>query len=451
MDQDSSETLYAVTITAVKDGAAKIKIAEQLSQTSKGRPAVGRILAKLEELPWTLARNLNGNAAMRLRIRLERIGASVEIVPPIHVGDLPTVAELPESISRGARLPQKPLQGRPPSPSVPGMAETPGGSGEALRAPTSEATTGGFTLQPLSLGGILDRTFQICRGNFWKLLAIAAIPALISGGMTLIGALAVAIVGLTWQSLQGLSPWILIVGAVLLIPSIVLVLIGLIYLSQGALIHAISFIYLGREVRVREAYRFVLARLGRFVLTSFLMALAAMGFVFVPIFLGAIFYFVFSLLISGWKLIVLMVFASLFLLVIPLYGIAKLLLFDKVVIIENKAYITALKRSWDLISGKADDGWPRSFFIRLVVLLHVSFFIILTIYVLFQTPGALLSMLLSEWRLPVNILSQLLTTIGNVVGTLFGSVCLVVFYYDLRIRKEAFDLNMMLAALESRE
>jgi hypothetical protein len=75
MDQDSSETLYAATITAVKDGSAKIRIAEQISQTSKGRPAVARILAKLEELPWTLARNLNGNGALRIRIRLESLGA----------------------------------------------------------------------------------------------------------------------------------------------------------------------------------------------------------------------------------------------------------------------------------------------------------------------------------------------------------------------------------------
>jgi hypothetical protein len=298
---------------------------------------------------------------------------------------------------------------------------------------------GQFILEPLSLGGILDRTFQICRAHFWKLLVVAGIPILLMGGVALIGALIVLVAGLTWQALGSLPQWLIIAGAILIVPSLVVILIGIFYLSQGAMIHAVSYIYLGREVIVKEAYRFAMGKLGKFVLTSFLVALAAFAFTLVVVLIGVAAYFAFSLFTSGWWSAV----TWPFLLLIPFYCITKLLLFDKVVIIENIAYLGALKRSWHLIQGKADEGWPKSYFMRLVVLFNLFILINLTIHMIFQVPGSIIAAIASQHTIIVQIFAQLLSTLGNLVASVFGSVCLVIFYYDLRNRKEGFDLKML--------
>jgi len=41
------------------------------------------------------------------------------------------------------------------------------------------------------------------------------------------------------------------------------------------------------------------------------------------------------------------------------------------------------------------------------------------------------------------VVQQLLSNFGGVIGGIFGGVCLVVFYYDIRSRKEGFDLKML--------
>jgi hypothetical protein len=129
---------------------------------------------------------------------------------------------------------------------------------------------------------------------------------------------------------------------------------------------------------------------------------------------------------------------------IPAYGITKLLLFDKAVIIENVAYVKALRRSWTLVSGKAEGSWPRGYFLRLIILLHLFIFINIAISLLFGTPAALIAALFPEsLKLVGEVVAQLLKNTGSLVAGLFGSVCIVVFYYDIRNRKEGFDLRML--------
>jgi len=88
-------------------------------------------------------------------------------------------------------------------------------------------------------------------------------------------------------------------GAILIVPSLIVVLIGIFYLSQGHDSRSILHLF-GREVIVKEAYRFAMGKLGKFVLTSFLVALAAFGFTLVVLLIGVAAYFAFSLFTSGW-------------------------------------------------------------------------------------------------------------------------------------------------------
>ncbi len=443
METDSSDTPRAVTITAIKDDASKRLVAEKLSRASSGQPPVERILARLDKLPWTITRSASLTSARRWISLLQNLGASVEISPPIPSDVTGGTVETP-----GTAPPITPPQAAKFEKEVVTHETTDDqksfpGTGKITPAEKDETTDSReFLLEPLSLGGILDRTFQTCRAHFWKLLVIAVIPMVVIAGIALVGALIVVLAGLTWQALGGLPQWIMIAAAILIIPSLIVILIALFYLSQGAMIHAVSSIYLGRKIIVKDAYRFVMGRLGRFVLTSFLVALAGLGFTVVALLIGVAAYFAFSLFTSGWWSAV----TWPFLLLIPFYCITKILLFDKVVIIENIAYMGALKRSWRLVQGKADQGWPKTYFMRLVVLLNLFVLINLTISMVFQVPGSIIAAIApSQYSVIVQIFAQLLSTLGNLVGSVFGSVCLVIFYYDLRIRKEGFDLKMLTA------
>jgi hypothetical protein len=219
------------------------------------------------------------------------------------------------------------------------------------------------------------------------------------------------------------------------------VILAVFYLSQGAVIHAVAGIYSGKAVEVADSYRFVFRKLGRFVLTSALFVLVILLLIVVPFVAGGALYFLFKVLTpSGWWSALLWPF----LLIPAAYAVPKLMLFDKVVIIEDLAYMNALTRSWNLVTGKAESPWPRGYFIRLIILLHLFVLINLGVSLVFEVPGAVVQLLLpGSIKILGQILGQVLSSAGNLVAGIFGSVCLVVFYFDIRTRKEGFDLQML--------
>lgn len=447
MADDPSETLYTLVIAGVKDETTKAKVTRTLVRITKNLPA-SKIEARLNALPWTLTRRAPLKKAYTLVELLEKQGAEIKVFPPLPapvLRDVEGTQILPETkllsetqVMSSTQFIEMPEQlassSAPPPPMKP--------------PPDTGTQTGGnngwdsgiVDIEPLTLGGILDRTFQICRSNFWKLLAVVAIPWLVTAAIAIASAVLVGVVGLTWRSLGGLPLWILIVAGVALIPSIAVVMIGFMYLAQGAMIHAVSSVYLGRQIMIKEAYRFVLGRLGRFFFTSCLFVISAVGLTVFPILMGVLLFYLFQeLTSSGWWSALTWLPLSL----IPLYGITKLLLWDKVVIIENGAYIGALKRSWGLLSGKADSPWPRGYFLRLVILLNIFMLVYLAIHLLFRTPALLIALLIPEPRFLGTVVEQFLTSASSLVAGIFGSVGMVVFYYDIRNRKEGFDLKML--------
>ena len=459
MGEETSEALYTVVLTKVRDEEARKKVAETLSRVTTNLP-VDKAFKRMELLPWTLTRRATAKNAEQLARVMERLGATVQVSPspseakstePVGTQVVPGAAVLPETRTAVS----DDLSGTPGDSIVPPSASSQQAEGQPSPPPqpssppppelnmkdSSEPPGGdGFSIEPLSLGGILDRTFQICRRHFWKLLAIVGIPYLVVAGLVLIVSIVVVIVGFTVQSLGDLPIWVLIAAGVTVIPSIIVAIIAVFYLSQGALIYAVSVVHLGRDIRVGDAYRFVLARLVKFVLTSVLLVIVTFAAILIAVLFGVVLFFisreVFS---SGWWSAITWLPLSL----IPFYASIKLLLFDKVVIIEDIAYTNALKRSWDLLTGKADGEWPRGYFLRLIILLFLFALISVTIALVFQMPASIIAALMPQSWIVGSVVQQLLSNIGAVIGGIFGGVCLVVFYYDIRSRKEGFDLKML--------
>ncbi len=476
MAQNESEARHTVIIVGVTDVAARLNVARALSQVAKNQTSE-QIIKRLDALPWTLTRSATTRRASRLVKMLEPLGAEMKTIPPLADPDsylrpdteiLPGAELLSQSQMMSATqfIPpptaaefaqaqrSRDPSGTPPpiTPDETAPAPVEDAASVSRRAPEAFQEDDfpggpgvGFAIEPLSLSEMLDRSFQICRTWFWKLFLILAIPWLVTAALAApLAGLFVFFFGTAAFSGPGLphgpgSVVPIVLGSILILIAVVVIL-ALMYISQGAIIYAVSSVYMGREVDIKESYLFVFKILVKFVLTSILFLVVCFGLVLLPFFGTMLLYGIFSLFTSGWWSAVFWPF----LFILPFYAFPKLLLFDRVVIIENIAYMGALHRSWNLVSGKAEGSWPRSYWMKLVVLLHLFIFILVGVSFLFHGVGLLMSYPFSgSLQIVGGILNQIVSTIGSTITSMFASVALVVFYYDVRNRKEGFDLRML--------
>jgi hypothetical protein len=265
-------------------------------------------------------------------------------------------------------------------------------------------------LRPLALMEIVDQTFRLYRSNFWLFVGVASVPW-IPGGVVL-GALLVSFTTRAhgvfasqramedfFGSPENLVPVLVagVVGGVLFVLASLLV--------SAALTRAISDRYLGKPVGVRSAYRDVVRRLGAFLGTMFCVYLPWLLFL-VPIlnlFL-AVYYF--------WVRFATQVF-----------------------IIENQRNFAAVKRSRVLVGGGV---WAQ--------LLVVGFVIQALGWVVSFGLGQAADVplaLLGPDSMVGNVVSVLGAILGMVVVMPVMPIATTLIYYDSRIRKEGFDLQML--------
>jgi hypothetical protein len=251
------------------------------------------------------------------------------------------------------------------------------------------------TLRPLTAGEILDTSFSLYRRHFPALATVA----LVCTGLPLILRLFLEAGGgmlsnLTLAFLYGLS--------------LVLNLI-----ATGATVFIVSESYLGRPISAREALNRATPYIGRILVCSLLMAFViGVGFVF--------------LFIPGIVLAV---------------GLALAI---PTVVLEPRSPSAALSRSWELTRGSR---W-RIFGLglTLLVLLYIPVVAVtgLVAVILPQAAG--------ERFGPASLSTISAIAIGGVVQMfiypLFYCV-LTVTYYDLRVRKEGFDLELLASALQT--
>jgi hypothetical protein len=260
------------------------------------------------------------------------------------------------------------------------------------------------TLNPRNIGDILGDTFRIYGRNFWKLLAIAAIVLGVMGVIQIIADLGLPSLVMTGAPIEALTGWII---AGLIILAVAYILGGI--LMGGALIHAVSEQYLRQTISIGQAYRFAWARLGAMIGAGVLafLAIGGIGFIIAVSVLVAIFSPV------GWILVVVGSCASIYLMI-------RWIFIFPAVLLEGLGPIAALSRS----SGLVKNNWWRVLGITLVVaLISVA---IGTILGMIPVVGAIIG-------------SILVTPIYIIANTLL--------YYDLRVRKEEYNLEALASEL----
>ncbi len=266
-------------------------------------------------------------------------------------------------------------------------------------------------LRPLSLGELLDRTFFLYRRHFLLFAGIAAIPysfffvmnlatsllpifarSAASGHMRSAGAAAAALGG-------GLFSLVAVIAG------------GIAFLfSVGATVYAVSEIYTGRQTSIRESLRRVRGKTG----TIF----------------GV-------LLLSGLVLL-----AGFITFIVPgIYLMCRICVATPAALLEDISPSESIRRSFDL---------TRNFAGRAFMIYLLYFAMVWGVVAVFQFPFMLLLAVAAK-QMQLRVLLTVLMQVGNFIGSVLvapvSTIGFALFYYDLRVRKEAFDLQTMMQAI----
>jgi hypothetical protein len=274
-------------------------------------------------------------------------------------------------------------------------------------------------LRPLPIGELLDRSFSIYRRNFVLFLGISAIPHL------LVLAVQLARVAFTATSFpvfpgattefqadsSGFSVEGLLGAAAFFVLGLVVSAIAYLF-SQGGTVFAVSELYLGRETTIGQSLRRVRGELISLFFVVFFGYLA----------IGAGFLFFF---IPG------------------VYLACRLCVCIPAALLENLGPFEAFSRSFRLT--EADAG--RAFLILLlyavlwydaVIVVDVPF--VFAVQAATHNAGAVRT---------ITALVEVGNWVANVLITPVFTIASAIFYFDLRVRKEGFDLQLMLIPLRA--
>jgi hypothetical protein len=200
-----------------------------------------------------------------------------------------------------------------------------------------------------------------------------------------------------------------IVGVIVLIGIVFGIIVAFMY-STGASIFAVSEVYAGRRPSIRGSFELVRGKAGAIFGVMTITGLVLMaGFI--------------AFIIPG------------------LYLLCRVPLGTAAAVIEDLSPGDALRRSFDLTKGFAGRA-ALIYMLALALTYGVGMMIQIPFLVLIavsakQTHLALL------WT----VLGQVGSLIGGILIAPVNSIAFALFYYDLRVRKEAFDLQMMMQAV----
>lgn len=275
-------------------------------------------------------------------------------------------------------------------------------------------------LRPLSMGEILDRTFTLYRGHFGLFIGISTIPYLLVLLLQLTQDVftfsAVKMPQPPVHQLQGAAAPFSTggVAAIVVFGLLAAVVSVLAYLlAQGATVLAVSELYLGRPTTIGDSFRRVRGELGTIFGVLVLSGLAMMG--------------------------------GFILLIIPgIYIMCRLAVAVPAALIESLGPRDSLARSFALTKDNAG----RAFLIYLLY-----FALAYGAMMLFQFPF-MIAIAASAKNPSAVRYWMVLMQMGNIASTVLITPVLTiaasVFYFDLRVRKEAFDLQMLMQPLGGR-
>jgi hypothetical protein len=252
--------------------------------------------------------------------------------------------------------------------------------------------------EPMSISGIIDRAFTLYRRNFVRFITLVAVIQV-----------PIALISLLWRAMfdRGVpdptDAGSLFARAGALFFSAMTTMVGN-ALCQGALTRSVSDAYMGNETTVEQTFLAVMPKLlpliGASILTGLIVGLG------------------FMLLVVPGVIFALWLFVT-----------------TPSIVVENQGITAAMSRSKALTSGNLGKVFAVSL---LVLLITIVVSIPLGIVV-----GSIPAIVFGGDSMMGKFFIELAGVIAQILAMPIGAAAGVLLYYDLRIRKEGFDLQML--------
>jgi hypothetical protein len=251
-----------------------------------------------------------------------------------------------------------------------------------------------LALRPLSIGEVIDASFQVYRRHFSALATIV----LVCNGLP-------ALLQIYGRTGPGIHLMLTLVYMVLVV---VLSLV-----ATGATVFVVSESYLGRSITAREALTRALPFVVPLIIVSLLVGLVA--------------------------------FVGFLLIVVPgLIAVCGLAVTVPALVVESLAPTDAMGRSWAL---------TRGYRLRMFGLFVLIFLLILIPYIAIMGAAGVAAAVFGATgakgvSTTIILLGTVLAAIVQLLLSPLYQAALVIAYYDLRVRKEGFDLEVLASVLQ---
>ena len=279
-------------------------------------------------------------------------------------------------------------------------------------------------LRPLSLGEILDRTFSLYRRNFVLFVGIVALPYLLVLALNLVQStrLPLTVSGGQTPAVNN-NPF---AGGIMGLATIIVSLFAYLF-SQGGSVFAVSDLYLGRQTTIGQSFSRMRGELGSLFGILFFNGLLVFG---AP---AACF---FTAIVARAPALIFLGFALLF---FPgFYFACRLLVCVPAGLLEDLGPRASVERSFGLTKDNA--GRAFIIYVLYIILIWATASVLTWPF----AAGVVASKNSPEMVRIWLALTQVGSFIANVLVGPFLTIAAAVFYYDLRVRKEAFDLQLMM-------
>lgn len=299
-----------------------------------------------------------------------------------------------------------------------------------MDAPRAEAPQ----LKQLGVGEIVDRVFALYRARPLLFLALAAVPYLLlvlvitalgvvfAGTLIGLAAIATDVAGggaPDPASLAGGLAALAVFGLVVLVAAVVIL-----SAQSAALVDAMGSLYIGRTTTFGQAFRNGLRASPRVIFAGFLVFIVLIAF-WAALIIAAV--------VAQQTLVAIV--AAIAALVGSVYIVASTLVMPVVATLEGAGPVRSLQRSWKLSDG---NRWRIIGIELLLFILNVVISALLS--------AIFVSSLIQD-ATARTVVQQIASVVTNVAWAPVQWGTFAILYYDLRVRHEAFDLQLAAEAL----
>ncbi len=309
-------------------------------------------------------------------------------------------------------------------------------------------------LRPLNLGELLDRTFTYYREQFWTFVGIMvpAEIAIVATGLLLLALGLRPTLGLGTRPAAP-SQQIAAFGMLFATVSISLLISLLAHsIALGATSYAVSQIHLGSRTTIAEAYRSLKGSVGRviglyglyilIVMAVYLIVIVGMLLVTALVALAVRLAGLSGSIVAGIMIGLIVMLAVAGAIVVAAIACMRYSLAVPALVLEKLSPVKALTRSSALAKGRL-----KQIFLACLLMSLIAGVISMSIQTPFWIVGLVLGFKFGHNPLWLAAPATIAGGVGGALGYPFLTIALTLFYYDSRVRKEGYDLQVMMSSI----